>query len=69
MTPAHVRKRLEAALSEVAAAENALELALQELRRGIRAEKITVSASVENAFARVRVARAELATLREGADE
>lgn len=60
-----VRERLEAALSEVTAAEEALELVLQELRGGPRAEKVQISTVVETAFARVRAAREELAKLRE----
>lgn len=62
---ADLRPRLEAALTEVTEAETALEQVLQELRGGTRAEKVTISAGVESAFARLRVARAELAALRE----
>lgn len=62
-----LRRQLELALSEVTAAETALAEALRALERGVRAEKVTVSAVVERAFARVRTARAELAKLHEQA--
>lgn len=60
---------LTRALSEVALAEAALESALRELRSGPRAEKVTVSSAVEDAFSRVRAARAALAALRDQLDE
>lgn len=61
-------RQVEAALSEVTAAEHALEAALSDLERGLRAEKVTISAVLENAFARVRAARSSLAELREQVD-
>lgn len=62
---AALRSKLDIALSEVTAAETALEIVLQGIRGGLRAEKVTVSAAVEEAFVRVRAARAKLAELRE----
>lgn len=64
-----LRQRVEAALAEVTVAEGMLESALRELRAGPRAEKVTVSWAVENAFARVRSARADLAALRAQVDD
>jgi uncharacterized protein involved in exopolysaccharide biosynthesis len=56
---------LDAALAEVSAAEQALDAVLRELRAGVRAEKVTITAGVEAAFARVRSSRAALANVRE----
>lgn len=64
-----LRRELAAALSEMTAAETSLEEALGQLRGGVRAEKVTISAAVETAFERVRTARAELAKLREKLDD
>ena len=58
-----VRETLDAALSEVAAAEVSLEALLGQLRIGPRAEKVGVTASIEAAFNRLRTARTELAKL------
>lgn len=66
---APARAGLDAALSEVTAAEESLELVLRELRGGARAEKVTISAALEKAFERVRAARAELAKLRDQVDD
>jgi hypothetical protein len=59
-----LREELDAAISEVSAAEEALGIALSELRAGARAEKVTVTASIEAAFERVRSSRAALARVR-----
>ena len=67
-TVALLRQQVETALSELSAAEDALGLAIEQLQPGVRAEKVTVTAVVENAFARVRAARMELARLREQVD-
>jgi hypothetical protein len=61
--PAELREKIEFALAEVDAAETALATLLLELRRAPRAEKVTVTDVVENAFARLRTARQELARL------
>lgn len=60
-----LREKLEAALTEVTAAEQALDDVLRQLRSGVRAEKVTVTAAVESAFSRLRNSRAALAALRE----
>ncbi len=59
------RAKLEAALSEVSTAEGLLESVLRELQGGVRAEKITVSTTVEQAFTRLRAARVDLAIAHE----
>lgn len=64
-----IREKLDIALSEVTAAENALEGVLRDLRAGVRAEKVTITLAVEGAFERLRKSRAELARLRELPDE
>jgi hypothetical protein len=64
-----IREKLDIALSEVTAAENALEGVLRELRAGVRAEKVTITTTVEGAFDRLRKSRAELARLKEEPDE
>jgi hypothetical protein len=58
-----MRETLASALAEVAAAEVSLETLLRQLRVGPRAEKVGVTAAVEAAFSRLRVARTELAKL------
>ena len=62
---AELRERLSAAISEVTLAENALETALRELTSRPRAEKVTVTDAVSDAFARLRKARQELSALHE----
>lgn len=59
-----IAEQIDAALAEVTAAEQALELVLRELRAGVRAEKVTVSEAVENAFTRLRNSRMTLSKLR-----
>jgi len=59
-----IATQLDAALTEVSAAEEALDAVLRDLRAGARAEKVTITAAVEEAFARLRRGRAELAALR-----
>jgi hypothetical protein len=61
--PAELRDKIDFALAEVDAAETALAMLLLELRRAPRAEKVTITDVVENAFARLRSARHELARL------
>jgi len=63
LDPAALREKIDFALAEVEAAETALAMLLLELRRAPRAEKVTVTEVVENAFARLRAARQELARL------
>jgi len=60
---AEIRSKIDVALAEIEAAESALAGLLQDLTQAPRAEKVTVTAVVESAFARLRVARAELARL------
>ncbi len=62
---AELRAKIDFALAEVDAAETALATLLLELRRAPRAEKVTVTEVVENAFTRLRTARQELARLHE----
>lgn len=64
----NIKERIDAALSEVTAAEAALDSVLQELRAGVRAEKVTISAAVEQAFTRLRKSRVVLAKLRDEVD-
>lgn len=59
-----LRSELDAALTEVTKAEDALAAVLRELRTSARAEKVTISEAVESAFARLRSARTALAKLR-----
>jgi hypothetical protein len=68
LSSTELRSKLDTALGEVTAAEGQLEAVLRELRSGVRAEKISVTAAVEQAFNRLRNARAELARLRELVD-
>ena len=62
---AELRQRLTLAISEVSLAESALEAALDTLNARPRAEKVTVTAVVTDAFTRLRSAHAELEKLRE----
>jgi hypothetical protein len=64
-----LREKLDGALTEVGAAEEALDELLKNLRSAPRAEKVTVTEVVETAFARLKTARAELAKMREIVDE
>jgi hypothetical protein len=70
VTPsAALRAKLDAALSEVTSAESALASLLANLRAAPRAEKVAADAPVEEAFTRLRAARAALAELREQLDD
>ena len=60
-----LREKIDAAIAEVTAAEEALGSLLGELRAGVRAEKVTVTVAVQEAFERLRKARAFLAGLRD----
>ena len=60
-----ITEQIDAALTEVTAAESALEGLLRDLNAGIRAEKVKVSEAVENAFTRLRNSRITLSNLRE----
>jgi hypothetical protein len=61
-----LRRRLNAALSEVTVAEGVLETTLRELGNGgPRAEKVAITANVSDAFARLRKAHEELNRLRD----
>lgn len=63
---AELRERLDAALVEVSLAEKTLEATLRDLGRGgPRAEKIAVTADVNDAFVRVRRAHDELTRVRD----
>lgn len=65
----NVTEQIDAAIAEVTAAEAALDMVLRELRSGVRAEKVTVSETVERAFARLRKSRETLSQLREALTE
>jgi hypothetical protein len=60
-----ITEKIDAALAEVTAAEAALAELLQDLRAGVRAEKVKVSEAVETAFERLRRSRVALSELRE----
>lgn len=61
-----LRRRLSTALSEVTVAEGVLETMLRELGNGgPRAEKVAVTATVADAFARLRKAHEELNRVRD----
>lgn len=63
-------QRLSAALSEVSAAESALEATLRELGSGgPRAEKVAVTAVVSDSFARLRRAHQDLTRVRDLIEE
>lgn len=64
-----IKEQLDAALSEVTAAEEALASVLSELRSGVRAEKVAITATVEDAFTRLRKGRSELSKLRESVED
>jgi hypothetical protein len=59
-----LRKELDAALAEVAAAEEALDAVLRALGAGVRAEKIAVTETVHAAFVRLQKARAAMGSAR-----
>ena len=57
-------EKISTALAEVTSAEKALAEVLREIRAGARAEKTwTISKAVEDAFARLKVAKANLVDL------
>jgi hypothetical protein len=58
-----IAKRLAKALGEVSAAEDGLAELLREIRVAPRAEKTTISKKVEDALARLRLARRDLIDL------
>lgn len=60
-----LRAGLNAALAEVTAAEGVLETTLRALGGGNRAEKVTVTTDVSDAFARLRRAHEELTRIRD----
>jgi hypothetical protein len=64
-----ILEKLDTAVTEVTAAEQALESVLRELRTGARAEKVKITETVERAFERLRASRIALATLRETPDD
>jgi len=64
-----VRDTVAEALSEVEAAEEALDGLLRDLRAAPRAEKVTVTTVLEAAFGRLRHARARLAKLHDLVEE
>lgn len=63
LEPPRLRERIDAALTEVAAAESSLDALLRELRRTPSRDKVIVGPAVETAFARLRTARTLLADL------
>lgn len=64
-----ILEKLDTAVTEVTAAEEALESVLSELRAGARAEKVKITETVERAFERLRASRIALAKLRETPDD
>ena len=56
-------KKLAAAIEEVAAAEHALAVLLRQIRVAPRAEKTTISSTVEEALSRLNLARRDLVDL------
>lgn len=58
-----LRERIEATELRVADAKNAVEALLGELRVLPRAEKMTITATVKDAFDKLRAAQEELAAL------
>jgi hypothetical protein len=64
-----ILEKLDTAVTEVTAAEQALESVLSELRAGARAEKVKITETVEHAFERLRASRIALAKLRETPDD
>lgn len=55
--------RIDAAKRDISAAETELETAIREVRTQTRAEKITISTALENAFVKLKRAREDLAEL------
>jgi hypothetical protein len=68
-TSTALRKELDAALAEVSAAEQALDIALREIRAGVRSEKVTISTAIEGALTRLRNGRAALAKVQQLVDK
>ena len=64
----NIAEQLDAALVEVTQAEDALGIVLSELESGPRAEKVTVSEKVAEAFTRLRAARIALSKIREAVE-
>jgi hypothetical protein len=60
-----LRKKLESAKSRVTDARTAIEALLAEIRVLPRAQKMTISSSVEDAFEKLRDAQTELQDLEE----
>lgn len=60
-----IAEQIDAALAEVTEAEASLEVLLGGLQGGPRAEKVSVSEVVSEAFVRLRAARLTLSKLRE----
>lgn len=63
------QQELSRALSEMEAAEAALEVAMSELQVAPRAEKVAISAVLEQALERLRSARAELRSFEESVSD
>ncbi len=63
-----LKKRLEAALTEVGLAEKALERALKALKAQPRAEKVAVDKIISEAFIRLRTAHTALLEVRQLVD-
>jgi hypothetical protein len=64
-----VLQEIRAAKDVVAEAEGDLAKVLQEIRGGLRAEKITISEALQAAFDKLRAAREHLVTLEKLARE
>ena len=63
MKEQRVLEEIRAAQSVVAEAENDLGKLLREIRGGSRAEKVTISEALQEAFDKLRAAREHLVTL------
>lgn len=63
MPKVHLKKKIDAANEQIIAAQGALDLALEALAVLPRAQKTTISTVVQEAFAKLRVARTDLTAL------
>jgi hypothetical protein len=69
MKEQRILEEIRAAENVVAEAEGDLARLLQEIRRGLRAEKTTISDALQSAFDKLRAARQHLETLEKLARE
>ncbi|HEX8794202.1 MAG TPA: hypothetical protein VF765_24835 [Polyangiaceae bacterium] len=69
MNEARFLVEVRAAKNAIATAEGELARLLNEMRRGLRAEKVTISEALEEAFEKLSAAREHLVTLEKLAGE